>query len=219
MTEGYLLPLAAGVSRVEKSRSFRKCVSLTTAATGDAIAQNTPPVFQSENLSLRTLLRNATAPDHEIVDAAFGRFDLTSPASYTAFLSVHAQVLGPLEAAVDDLWEPSSARFALLEADLADLKTPVIHGEPVILGSDATRWGVMYVLEGSRLGGGLLAKRVAEGLPKRYLSAAHEGGSWRRFGDALDAEGATKDAAWHDDVVAGAKLAFSIFADAAGSPS
>src|ERR1700712_3441546 len=105
-------------------------------------------------------LRHATATDHEIVDAAFGRFDLASPASYAEFLTAHARVLGPLESAVAGLWPLWQPRFPFLTADLHDLKHEIPAGNAVPSFSDAEKWGVLYVLEGSRLGGGILAGRV-----------------------------------------------------------
>jgi heme oxygenase len=160
-------------------------------------------------------LRNTTAEDHEVVDAAFGRFDLTSADSYKQFLMAHARVLGSLESAVANLWPAWRPRFPLLQADLADLGVVVSTSEQPVAGSDAERWGMLYVLEGSRLGGGILSGRVASGLPIRYLSAAHEGGSWRHFGEALEQAGAPEGDDWREAVVAGAKLAFARFANAA----
>jgi heme oxygenase len=165
------------------------------------------------------ILRGATAANHEIVDAAFGRFSLTSATSYSQFLSAHARILGPLESAVAGLWDASIARFPLLKADLGELGTAVPSGAAFAPMSEARRWGMLYVLEGSRLGGGILAGRVAAGLPVRYLSARHEGGSWGRFGEALELAGASQNAAWHEDVIAGAKIAFARFAESAESNS
>lgn len=169
--------------------------------------------------SIRMALRGATAAEHETVDAAFGRFDLASAGSYAQFLMAHARVLGPLESAVAGLWDASIARLPLLEADLAELGTVVPSDAAFGPMSDARRWGMLYVLEGSRLGGGILAERVAAGLPVRYLSATHEDGSWRRFGDALELAGASQGAAWHEDVVSGARMAFAHFAESAGLDS
>jgi heme oxygenase len=160
-------------------------------------------------------LRNATAADHEAVDGEFGRFDLTLTLSYTQFLMAHARVLGALEGAVAGIWLPWRARFPLLQADLAELGIAVSEGLPLQITSAARQWGTLYVLEGSRLGGGVLASRVATGLPKRYLSATHEAGSWRQFSEALDQVSGSDSDAWRDEAIAGAKLAFARFAQSA----
>lgn len=161
------------------------------------------------------VLRTATATDHVIVDAAFGRFDLASTGSYADFLSAHAQVLAPLERAVAHLWSPWRARFPLLQADLADLGAKRVEAGPTPELSEAEAWGALYVLEGSRLGGSLLAGRVSPGMPSRYLSAAHEGGSWRQFAEALDEAGGSQGKDWSEAAIRGAKSAFTRFADAA----
>jgi heme oxygenase len=214
-TEGLSLPLAAGVICVEPGRLFRKSAFVTTAAVGGSTAKITLSAFQPEKrtrLSLRMALRSATAVDHEIVDAAFARFDLTSAESYEQFLMAHANVLRTLEADVAGLWSSWRPRFPLLQADLADLGVAVSASKTAVARSDAERWGILYVLEGSRLGGDILSGRVASGLPVRYLSAAHEAGSWRLFGEALEQAGALQDDDWHEAVTNGAKLTFGRFA-------
>jgi heme oxygenase len=168
-------------------------------------------------VSLRMVLRGATAADHETVDSAFGFFDLAVPSSYTALLLAHASVLGPLEKAVAGLWSSWRPRLPFLASDLADLGHQVPAGDPLDPADDAQRWGMLYVLEGSRLGGGILAGRVGPGLPNRYLSAVHEGGSWRLFGDALEHSAAGQSDTWIQAAVAGAKLAFARFAHAAAN--
>lgn len=166
-------------------------------------------------MSLRMTLRNATTVDHETVDSEFGRFDLSLASSYSEFLVAHARVLGTIEGAVAGIWSPWRARFPLLQADLAELGITVMEGVPLPTVSIAGQWGALYVLEGSRLGGGILAGRVGTGLPKRYLSATHEGGSWRQFSEALDQAEGSDSEAWRADAIVGAKLAFACFARSA----
>jgi heme oxygenase len=181
---------------------------------GDAPVDHAPvPV------SLRMALRAATAVDHETVDSAFERFDLASAPSYAQFLMAHARVLGAMEGVAAGLWPMSIARFPLLQADLADLDIAVTEDESGDAFSEAERWGVGYVLEGSRLGGGILSGRVAAGLPVRYLSATHASGSWRSFGEAMDLAGdqggGLPDDDWRAAVISGAKSTFAQFAGSA----
>jgi heme oxygenase len=168
---------------------------------------------------MRMTLRSATAGDHEMVDAAFGRFDLASRASYTKFLTAHAAVLGAVESVVSGLWPAWRPRLPLLQADLAELGVRVVAGDAIGTLSEAERWGMLYVVEGSRLGGGILAGRVAQGLPLRYLSAKHEEGSWRHFGEALEQAADLGSDDWADGAASGAKLAFARFAFAADNQS
>lgn len=163
---------------------------------------------------IRFFLRDGTATWHERVDAAFAGHDLTDGDSYRAFLTAHARVVLPLEAVLDEtaLWPEWQARGDLLRADLAALGGAVPPALPVAAGSAAARWGLLYVLEGSRLGGAMLARQVGAGLPTGYLSAAHRDGSWGRFGDAIEA--AAGDADWRADALEGAIRGFTLFAQA-----
>ena len=160
----------------------------------------------------------ATAPLHDRVDAAFGRFQLSRRDRYAAFLGAHARALLPIEAAVsaEAVLPGWSARGPLLITDLADFgeapPPPVTMNLPT---SIAARWGMLYVIEGSRLGGAMLARAVGEGLPKRYLDAGHRDGSWQRFGLALEA--AAGDDAWRAAALAGATRAFAAFEQAAAA--
>ncbi len=162
-------------------------------------------------------LRSATKADHERLDGLFERFDLGDAQAYRRFLIAHARALPAAEAAIAvdpplDGWQP---RAALLAADLNELG--VASPSPLTgfdLPDEAARWGAIYVLEGSRLGGALLSRRVAAGLPRRYLGAVHESGSWRNLLVTLDnlpypANGG------EDRVVTAARRTFALFEQAA----
>jgi heme oxygenase (biliverdin-IX-beta and delta-forming) len=82
-----------------------------------------------------------------------------------------------------------------------------------LLEGEAARWGALYVLEGSRLGGAYLEKRVAPGLPRTYLGARHEQGAWRRILGSLDH--ADTGPAWREQALAGARATFGAFIEAA----
>jgi heme oxygenase len=164
---------------------------------------------------VRQILRTATARHHERVDTAFAAFDLGDAVSYRAFLSAHARVLPAAEHAIDLPWDGWMRRTPLLLRDLADLGAapkPPPNGLPLL--EPAAQWGCLYVLEGSRLGGAILAERVGSGFPRRYLSAGHGDGSWRAFLVALAAAGSA-DGAWIDAAVAAARSVFELFEDAA----
>lgn len=156
-------------------------------------------------------LREATMEEHHRVDALFAGFCLSDEASYADFLTAHARALGSLEAAA----QGDSPRMALLEADLAALGRPVPAPLPMCAqGGEAFRWGLRYALEGSRLGGAMLARQVGPGLPLAYLSATHEKGGWLAFQARLDAAADDGEAAWVDEAVRGAQAAFDMFATA-----
>jgi heme oxygenase (biliverdin-IX-beta and delta-forming) len=141
-------------------------------------------------------LREGTRAEHETLDALFGGFDLADRASYGAFLSAHAAALLPVEAALDAAgaaelvpdW-PQRKRGARLAADLEALGLPVPEGAPYAIasGDAAAIVGAMYVIEGSRLGGRLLARQVAPELPSSYLDSDQAQGAWRALLEKFDA--------------------------------
>ena len=154
--------------------------------------------------------------NHHRVDELFSHFSLDSPSDYGAFLQAHARALAPLEAVA----RPASSRLPQLTEDLAALGLPV--PEPLAIdghGSEAFRWGALYALEGSRLGGAMLERRVAPGLPRAYLSCVHDRGGWIAFQQSLDAAAEEGGDAWVDEAIRGAEAAFALFAAAATSAS
>ncbi|MEK7343529.1 MAG: biliverdin-producing heme oxygenase [Pseudomonadota bacterium] len=158
---------------------------------------------------IRQALREATTDDHERVDAVYGRYNLDSASDYRAFLTAHARAVGALEA----LAAPAAPRLPLLRDDLAALGAPFPPALPVALSTaPGFVWGLRYALEGSRLGGAMLARRVGEGLPKAYLSAAHGKGEWAQFQREMDKAAAAGDGHWLDQAVQGARAAFALFA-------
>ncbi len=163
-------------------------------------------------------LRAATAASHDMVDAAFGHHDLTKAEDYSRFLIAHALALPAAErqfATMDGL-PPWRSRTPLLLADLNDLghiiPTPLAFSLPDMA---SAAWGALYVTEGSRLGGIMLARSVDAGLPTRYLGARHESGEWRRLLAAIDAEGERQGQAWTDGAITGAEACFALYRHAA----
>lgn len=169
-------------------------------------------------MSIVQRLRDHTRPTHDAVDAAFGAHDLTKRDDYARMLHAHALALPAVETALAAHpglpdWR---RRTPLLAADLADLgrplPPPLAFTLPALPGS---AWGALYVLEGSRLGGVMLARQVPATLPSRYLGAKHASGEWRALLTALDAAGETYDAAWTDGALAGADACFALYGRAA----
>lgn len=163
---------------------------------------------------VRQALREATMADHQRVDDLFSHFTLDTPAGYGAFLKAHARALAPLE----DVARPGSPRLPMLAEDLAALGETL--PPPLAMETqdgEAFRWGALYALEGSRLGGAMLERRVAPGLPRAYLSAVHGKGGWLAFQQSLDAAADGGDEDWVVGAIRGAEAAFALFAAAAAS--
>jgi heme oxygenase len=156
-------------------------------------------------------LRDATMEDHRRVDAIYAGFSLDTPDAYRSFLAAHARAVAPLEAAV----APDRPRQPLLVEDLAALGMAMPDPLPQPDGRrDGARWGMRYALEGSRLGGAMLARQVGDGLPRAYLGATHGKGEWIAFQRALDSAAAEGGEGWLEDAVQGARAAFALFAQA-----
>ena len=163
---------------------------------------------------VRQALRKATMENHQRVDDLFSGFSLDSPTEYGAFLKAHARALVPLE----QLAMPDSPRLPQLMEDLALLGETLPEPlETTAHAGEGFRWGALYALEGSRLGGAMLERRVPAGLPRAYLKSVHGHGSWIAFQQALDeaADGGGQD--WIDNAIQGAQAAFALFAAGAAA--
>jgi len=175
--------------------------------------------------TLRNRLREATASQHERVDAAFSAYRLDQPAGYRAFLQAHAQVLFPLEIELEQAgiekmledWPKRSRRQALLDDLQALGGSEPAAAQPGAAPSSGWCWGAAYVIEGSRLGGRVLARRVAEAIPSaplRYLDHSSTSPLWPSFLQKLEQQGSA--CIW-SDVLNGAHATFERFLDAARS--
>lgn len=172
-----------------------------------------------DGMTLRNALRAGTAEYHDVVDSLFGRFDMSDRRQYGAFLLGHARVLlateraleqGGIERLVPD-W-PERARADMLRADLHALGLPMPPLLPFAsLSTEDALWGAAYVLEGSKLGGAILAKRVPAHFPSTYLAFQGPKGAMKAFMNRLDAN----DAVDRERAIAAAKRVFAAFRTAA----
>lgn len=141
--------------------------------------------------SLLSSLRSRTAAAHARLDDGLSRAGGLAAGRYPAFLRGSLAVIAPLEPVLAR-WLPAvgtPSRVAALRADLAALagEAAIAPVEVPALDSHAAACGAAYVVEGSALGGLVLAERVeaAHGAtaPTRYLrlrgraTAEH----WRSF--------------------------------------
>ncbi|GLR47507.1 biliverdin-producing heme oxygenase [Sphingomonas astaxanthinifaciens] len=161
-------------------------------------------------------LREATAESHDRVDRLFAPLNLGHAGDYGRFLAAQATVLLPLEQWLDeqgatdllDYW-PERRRADLLRDDLANLGQQIPQAEDINLpATPAAMLGAAYVLEGSRLGGALLARQVGADLPRRFL-AGERAASWRGFVGQLDRR--LQDPADLDAAIEGARTVFEAF--------
>ena len=175
---------------------------------------------------LREKLKAATALAHRALDARFSTFDLTSLDGYRRFLEASAAALLPLEAALEragasELFSdwPHRARGEAIVADLKGLGGAIHPFHSVITLSRQEMWGVMYVLEGSRLGAKYLLRTLAAcaepqiAAATRYLRHGDGQPLWRMFLERLECESVTPDG--ETEMISGAQRAFAMFAKAA----
>jgi len=179
--------------------------------------------YQGDSVQdIRARLRAATADEHRLTEASFAAVlatlaDSRGSNSYGAFLLAHARAfpaLGrALSAGLD--WPAWRARWHDLEADLAalDLDPPQALRIPAAR-SPAEALGMAYVLEGSRLGSTLLLNSIPIGLPTAYLNGGNDRAPWRRLLGLLG----TIDPADEAAAIAGARIAFDAFREAAPTP-
>ncbi|RWX17649.1 biliverdin-producing heme oxygenase [Rhizobium hidalgonense] len=169
-------------------------------------------------MSLRSALRAQTADCHAAVDALFGNFNLSRTQDYKAFLRAHARVVPSIEHALEEAgiarllpdW-PERGRAQLISADIRELgdQLPDLLPPPALRG-EAAIWGAAYVLEGSKLGGAMLARSVPDHLPSRYLTPQGPKAAMRTFMESLDAS----DPKDPEAAVLAARSIFDLFLEA-----
>jgi heme oxygenase len=156
-------------------------------------------------MSLHAHLRSETRVWHDRVDTAFEQFDLAIEPGYRSFLEAHALVVPGCEQHLvksecsrrfpgwTGAWRAPALWSDLRAMGVVEHVAPVVAQNRVPLSAtDPGLVGMMYVLEGSRLGGRVLARRVETGSTPRARSAtrylSEDGGvSWRAFLDRLEA--------------------------------
>ena len=171
----------------------------------------------------RFFLREATRDLHHELDTAISQLDLGEADDYAAFLRIHAAALLPLEAALEAggiasrfvAWQ-HHRRSEALKVDLRACGIKHEHSESLAqIESAEAQMGVLYVLEGSRLGGRLLARQAA-GQEVRNAFLLHGAGLplWQDFLSQL--ERLPDDDATRDGLADGASMAFMVYGQAAG---
>ncbi|MDE2405933.1 MAG: heme oxygenase [Sphingomonadales bacterium] len=163
-------------------------------------------------------LRTATRAAHDVVDAAFARFDLHARDGLAGFLGAHHAALAPLWPAwrrfVEEELRLAAPDYpAMLAADLAELEVP--PPAPVAAPDGIGDAAVGYVVTGSRLGLATLARQgfwgQTQGLAGRYLQDDRGRAVWAGLRDWLG----DQPAATGDVLAADAMRVFTVFAQAA----
>lgn len=168
---------------------------------------------------IRTETRAAhRAIDHHPLLAPLVRDGITTQAYGDALAALYAP-LRTLEAWVTPLTTSGlvhyQPRLPLLAADLAELeRTPIpMRTKPGPVADNPECFGLLYVLEGSRLGGTVIARQLAlnklTALPLHFFADHQSTEHWHSFWAALSAQSFSK--AEQARVVTGAQAGFSVY--------
>lgn len=174
-------------------------------------------------LSLRYRLRAATEAEHSLLDRRMSRMLQEQSGGYEKFLALMATVILPMESALNEaqVWNilpdwPQRTRSEALLADLAELDISAPDGgrscSHLPLSDEAYVHGVLYVLEGSRLGGRVILRGLEQAQrrrPTHYLSHGHGSTFWQTFLVQLEGSHAARDNP--EAAITGAKTTFSLF--------
>lgn len=178
-------------------------------------------------LNRRNSLRGATDHLHRDLDRIAAGFNLGDVTHYRRFLQANAATLIAIEQLVENAgvaqllpdW-PQRARRAAILADLQRLEADV---QPLALRRTAPTasevFGILYVLEGSRLGARVQLDQVSASSDEQVRSASsylrhgqpgpdQGGGLWRSFLEQLETHEAADD---QTQTVSGAVYAFTMF--------
>lgn len=180
-----------------------------------------PLITASE--SLLAQLRAATSDLHRALDEALGlaRGSVTLQ-SYEAFLRGSLAALEPIEVQLRGFGGSESlSRCALLRADLNSLRSdagisPVARVPRI--DTEAAAFAVRYVIEGSALGGAVLARAFDSALQLKgqslsYLTlyGARLGEHWREFCNELERFGRTATPSMRAEACASARAVFELY--------
>jgi heme oxygenase len=171
----------------------------------------------------RKVLKQATQALHSQVDALASALDLTRRNDYCQFLLASAGPVIGLElalerSAVDALfadWGYRRRRFALaLDLHALELTADAVDARNAMSASEM--FGVLYVLEGSRLGAQLLLRRVDQSTDQSVLSARHflranEPAFWLSYLRTLEGTSVPLDAT---QMIDAARYTFDLFSAA-----
>ena len=179
--------------------------------------------------SARNYLRAATRNLHSELDSHVAPLFLQGDAGYAQFLTNSAKALWPLEKALIDAgvsailpdW-PSRTRSDALRLDLSALGLPkpaTLQLPPI--GGAAFQFGMLYVLEGSRLGAEVLWREASISLSRAARAATHylaHGQGMRLWATFLERLEASQHV--HNDLpqaACGARMTFEVFLDASAA--
>lgn len=155
----------------------------------------------------RILLRDACGAVHARLDARLSRYDFNDRVAYADMLSRMSGPLSAMEGALSAgiapvLFENWAGRLRshALRDDLRNVGGDFRQLFAAPIENEAEMFGALYVLEGSRLGGRVLARMADESADAgvrgatKYFRHGERAGHWRSFIDKLEASNAVRRA-------------------------
>lgn len=150
--------------------------------------------------SLRSLLKNATADLHDVVDREFGRFDLNDADGYRRFIVAHWIAMQAAQAQLAafarnhlNIEAPDFVAMIARDMEVAGItgiEGPGLSFDPVMAQDRGSGAGLCYVVCGSRLGIASIAKALlksgtgsSQASESGYLTDRQGLVLWRRFLD------------------------------------
>lgn len=175
--------------------------------------------------SARAALRDGSADLHAAVEVALATDRLVEPDVYHRFLQRMEAVGNAVEQATrphlaEAILDPLRGDLARLRLDLLDLSAARARpsaAPDLRIAEPAEAWGAIYVMEGARLGGRIIARRAAASFGisadfgGRYLHDDGEpaGVRWRRFLAQL--EGALTEIERRERALGATRRTFALF--------
>lgn len=182
-----------------------------------------PHAAEAHAFSRRNSLRGATDHLHRDLDRIVAGFRLGDAAHYRRFLQASAATLIAIEQLLESAGVaqllPDWAERSRREPILADLRSLDSQAQPLALRRTAPTpaevFGILYVLEGSRLGARMLLDQVLTSTDERVRNASaylrhgqEQPDHWRTFLQHLESHQAADD---QTQTVSGAVYAFTMF--------
>lgn len=179
------------------------------------------PAAEAHAFSRRNSLRGATDHLHRDLDRIVASFKLTDAAHYRRFLQASAATLIAIEQLLESAGVaqllPDWAERSRREPIISDLHSLNSQAQPLALRRTAPTpaevFGILYVLEGSRLGSQVLLEQVLTSADESVRNASaylRHGRSdlWRTFLQQLETHAAADD---QTQTVSGAVYTFTMF--------
>jgi heme oxygenase len=172
------------------------------------------PATDAVGRTIREILKEGTAAEHDMLDARLGSLVLADRDGYAQFLDIQYRARRGVERWLEAraLGDPPPPQSDLVARDLASLGQAIPEETPDFTAAvDEDTLGVCWVLAGSALGNRAILMRLAKAqadVPTAFLADPRMGQYWRSMLPALTRP---CDSCEHDSVLRAARATFTHF--------